>query len=110
MMLPTEEHPMTSIDLESLPYPMFTTTEEEKECLREAYHFIKVYNADFFLCLILKDIVGGMASHKITDKIQKIFGYDGTLNSYLEQGGVDFRQSAEMRRIWIRKLLKYTGE
>jgi len=49
---------MTNIDLESLPYPMFTTTEGEKECLRKALPHISYKNCDYFLCVIVDEIVG----------------------------------------------------
>lgn len=106
---------MTNIYLESLPYPMFTTTEGEKECLRKALPYISCKDCDYYLCVIVDEIVGGEHAAELVDKItwavssQGVYQQSSTLCNKLEFFPEE-KDMAEMRRIWIRKLLEYTGE
>jgi hypothetical protein len=102
---------MNQEELENLPYPMFETTEEEKECLRMALGFITEENYNYFLCHILdyevgEDIACGLKG-KVFGSVKKHF----TLSDYLGLGhNKDDALHAELRRIWIRKLLAYKPE
>lgn len=102
---------MNQKQLESLPYPMFKTTEEEKECLRTALSFMKEQRYDYFLCHILYYSVGGGVAHRLKDKVFGSVKEDYTLSDYLGLGhNTDDTLHAELRRIWIRKLLAYKPE
>ena len=95
---------MTNIDLESLPYPMFTTTEEEKECLRAVSHNLN--GSKYFLC----NLVIACSMWGLVDKIVHSLEGNSHLSGYLDYYPDNHDDMAEMRRIWIRKLLEYTGE
>lgn len=101
---------MTNTDLESLPYPMFTTTEGEKECLRKALPHISYKNYNYYLCVIVDEIVGGEHATELVDKITWAVSYQSSTLCTKLQFFPEEKDMAEMRRIWIRKLLEYTGE
>jgi hypothetical protein len=101
---------MNNIDLESLPYPMFKTTQEEKDCLRFVLPYLTDDDYGFFLCNILEHyapstkIVNGLVG-----KIGVVLAGYRMLCAYLRVY-LEPEQDAELRRIWVRKLLTYTGE
>lgn len=102
---------MTNIDLESLPYPMFTTTEGEKECLRKALPHIAEEGREYFLCLLVTYTIDHPCGRELREKIEQVIGGHYTLSDCLGLGdSEDDVIHAELRRIWIRKLLEYTGE
>jgi len=101
------------INLEDLPYPMFETTEEEKEELREV---LKVYpiGGSSWLC----DYTEGSLRLKIQKSLEDI--EHAFITGYVyEQAQLEFEMSYdtflyqyryEVRKIWINKLLAYEGE
>ena len=105
---------MSNIDLESLPYPMFETTEEEKGWLRVVYPLLTGKDNNYYLCCALDDTFGYDLVKELLDKI--LSSLDGclSLTSHFGQFGYHFqftfKARAELRKIWIRKLLEYTGE
>jgi hypothetical protein len=108
---------MSEIDINSLPYPMFKTTPEEKEILRKCLPVLK-NGADFYLCVILT--FHGVGHTKdldsLKDKIQGILHPSLGLRNYIKSKltlsfNDDFSISSyELRIVWINKLLEYTGE
>lgn len=97
--------------LESLKYPMFETTEQEKELLREARKFISAENSRYFLCRILRfQVKPACAYGDLILKIREKLGTEHTLTKYLGLSYLDSEECAELRRIWIDKLLEYKGE
>lgn len=92
------------IPLEDLPYPMFKTTEREKQELRRA---LKA-KGSHFLCTRIN-------LPSLEEKIDNALGGSGTLSGYLYDGcslvwgtQVDWLSGdRELRDIWVRKLLKY---
>jgi hypothetical protein len=102
---------MNNIDLESLPYPMFETTEGEKDCLREALPYITEEDREYFLCLIVTHTINNACGRALREKIKQVIGEHYALPDCLGLGdNEDDVMHAELRRIWIRKLLEYTGE
>lgn len=103
---------MNQEQLESLPYPMFETTEEEKECLKLALQLISDYARSHFLCIIVQYDVGMDCGNELRDKIEDTLGgYGGkTLDTFLGLSGLKPTEMAELRRIWIRKLLAHKSE
>lgn len=102
---------MSQEQLENLPYPMFETTEEEKECLRMASQLISDRDFNYFLCNILEYDVGGDIACGLKSKVFGSVKEDFTLSDYLGVGhNEDDALHAELRRIWIRKLLAYKPE
>jgi len=92
----------TEISLQDLPFPMFETTEEEKEELRDALFSQKTH-----LCNRID-----MQSLKF--KIREVLNGMSTLEGYFDRNG-DFPyffedHGHEVRNIWIKKLLAYKGE
>lgn len=99
---------MNKEDLENLPYPMFGTTVKEKKCLKEALQFITEEDQNYFLCLILQDDICSSVALKLKHKVEEAIGYHYTLSDLFELGDSrDDELHAELRRIWIRKLLAY---
>ena len=102
---------MNQEQLESLPYPMFNTTEGEKACLMEALPFIRVDDYNYFLCHILEFTITGEVALELKTKVMNATNKHYTLSDYLGLGyHEDDTLHAELRRIWIRKLLAYKGE
>lgn len=102
---------MNQEQLESLPYPMFETTDEEKECLITALGLISDRDFNYFLCNILDYDVGGDIAYGLKGKVFGSVKEDSTLSDYLGLGyNEDDALHAELRRIWIRNLLAYKGE
>ena len=106
---------MSNIDLESLPYPMFETTGEEKEVLREALLLISEYRYSYFLCLIVEHRTSldcrAELRTKIENSLKEGSEYEApTLDEFFGLVDVTPTMMADLRRIWIRKLLEYTGE
>ena len=102
---------MNQEQLESLPYPMFETTEEEKECLQMALSLVQEEYYNYFLCHILDHKIGGDIACGLRDKVFGSVKEDYTLSDHLKLGGHgDDALHAELRRIWIRKLLAYKPE
>ena len=90
---------------------MFETTEEEKDCLREALPLISEEDREYFLCLTLTYNIGSTCGWALRDKIEEVIGDHYTLSDCLGLGEwEDDRIHAELRRIWIRKLLEYRGK
>lgn len=102
---------MNQEQLESLPYPIFETTEEEKVCLMEALPLLREEDYNYFLCHILECRVGGEVALKLKTKVSRAVGECYTLSDCLGLGHhKDDTLHAELRRIWIRKLLAYSPE
>ena len=102
---------LDGVSLEHLPYPMFETTEEEKECLLLAMRFIKEEDHNYFLCHILEYDVGGYIAYGLREELSSSIGLHFTLSDYLGLGeNINDTIHAEIRRIWIRKLLEYKEE
>lgn len=102
---------LESLNLDSLPYPMFKTTLKEKKCLLEVLPLITDEDCNYFLCHILERSVGGDTAFKLKTKVGKAVGEHYTLSDYLGLGcHRDDVLHAELRRIWIRKLLAYKPE
>jgi len=103
------------INLEDLPFPMFKTTEGEKEELREALSGIIMlpsHSSNYFLCHHVR-------SQSLLSKIRCLITDDlYTLSDYLDfkVGGNFFCNEAtyefnkELRATWINKLLAYKGD
>lgn len=109
---------MNQEQLESLPYPMFKTTGEEKEILKlaTANNF-----SSFFLCIRLNRLG---AKRTLVEKVRNSLQDEEVLEYFLF-GGMESYESlpsakkdylntyevaCELRNIWIRKLLAYKGE
>jgi hypothetical protein len=103
------------MDLTKFNYPMFVTTEYEKEILRECEFWYATHPERFVgLCTVLGQITK-FNTYSLRDKIP--FN-----NVYLEGGALAdvmsnvstfndrFRLRNLMRRIWITKLLNYKGK
>lgn len=102
---------MNQEQLENLSYPMFETTEEEKECLQIALSFIKDQRYDYFLCHILYYCVGGEVAHRLKNRVFESVKEAYTLSDHLGLGNnEDDALHVNLRRIWIRKLLAYKPE
>ena len=102
---------MNQEQLENLPYPMFKTTEGEKACLMEALPFIRVGDYNYFLCHILEFTITGEVALELKTKVMNAAGEHYTLSDYLGLGHhEDDTLHAELRRIWIHKLLAYSPE
>ena len=86
------------INLEDLPFPMFETTEEEKEELREALSCPATH-----LC----NRVGSLG---MKNKIRKALYPHRILESCLERDDIFGENRHQLRNIWINKLLAYKGE
>ena len=86
------------INLEDLPFPMFETTEEEKEELREALSCPATH-----LC----NRVGSLG---MKNKIRKALYPDRILEGYLDRDDIFGECRHQLRNIWINKLLAYKGE
>lgn len=109
------------MDLLKLPYPIFKTTPEERELLRRC-EFWYVENPDSFkgLCYVLRGMswFNSEAYNILSDKVLgswffmdfDLFGvkYQNMLNRLSYSDGLRIRSA--VRRIWINKLLAYTGE
>ena len=90
---------MTDINnLEDLPYPMFETTEEEKEELRRALRCMFIH-----LC-------NRVESRALKRKIREAISPYEVLESYLKRDGLFSAYGFQLRDIWINKLLAYKGE
>jgi len=90
------------INLENLPYPMFETTEEEKEELRIALfggytHLCNRTDMGSLKFKIIKAITP-------SSTLEGYFGRNGGFSYYFEDHG------REVRNIWINKLIAYKGE
>jgi len=102
---------LESLNLDDLPYPMFKTTVKEKNCLLKALPIITEDSNNYFLCHILQRQVDDVVSDSIREKVNTSVGNDYTLSDCLGLGHLkDDVLHAELRRIWIRKLLEYKGE
>lgn len=96
------------MNLHELNYPMFETTDEEKELLRKASDLLTLKNNDYFLCCVLNDFMEGTAVQDLIAKIQdKVYH---TLTTYLDVYLPEEQDKVNIRKIWIEKLLNYTGE
>ena len=116
------------INLTTLPYPMFSTTPEEKEILRKCeLYYVEKYsnNKDWSgLCEIIERCSGNRNTNlkrKINQGLQGYMFLSGVLqenNKIFSQWYDTFDWSSPMyyyvrntlRRIWITKLLAYEGE
>jgi len=109
---------MNQAQMESLKYPMFTTTPEEKLILEKV---LSTEFETFFLCCKLRRIEAPLSLRK---KVGDSIGDEVVLEYYLF-GGCEAYESLpydtkdfynnydnanELRNIWIRKLLAYEGE
>lgn len=102
---------MNQEQLESLPCPMFKTTKAEKKCLRGVLPFISEDNYNYFLCHILNCQIGSVVAYGLKDKVARSVAEFYTLSDYCGLGdNNDGTLQAELRRIWIRKLLAYKPE
>jgi hypothetical protein len=103
------------MNLTKFKYPMFTTTEYEKEILRECELWYSANPERFLgLCTVLKDN-NNFNTCSLLKKIPFINVYlEGNLlgNVLSDTHAFNDRFSVRnlMRRIWITKLLNYTGE
>ena len=103
---PTKKTVERTIALEDLPYPMFKTTEREKQELRRA---LKV-KGSHFLCSRIN-------LPSLEEKIDNALCGNGTLSGYLYDKspsvwGIDVDWlvgNREIRDILVRKLLEYKG-
>jgi len=109
---------MNQAQMESLKYPMFTTTPEEKLILEKV---LSTEFETFFLCIKLRGLGAPLTLRmKVRDSIK-----DECALEYYLFGGVEAYESLptdikdfyntydnanELRNIWIRKLLAYKGE
>ena len=111
------------INLTTLPYPMFTTTPEEKEILRkcELYYVEKccdsLWRGGLCSVIVLSSTDDtNIDKRKLLDKINNSLGDYSYLHNYLGSIiGHNFTFSSyevknTLRRIWITKLLAYEGE
>lgn len=103
---------MNQEELENLPYPMFNTTKEEKDCLYGIMTRISPKDRDYFLCILLEHTTRlTPVIEALKDKIKQSVGEHYTLSDLLGLGDIECDElQAELRRIWIRKLLEYKGE
>lgn len=101
---------LESLNLDDLPYPMFETTEEEKGWLEQVYPLLTAHNSDQYLCCILDDTFGMDIVGDLIGKVQSSLGGCLSLVSYLGVFDLSWGARADLRRVWIRKLLEYTGE
>jgi phospholipid N-methyltransferase len=111
---------MNQEQLESLPYPIFETTEEEKETLKLA---LSPHFSTFFLCVRLRSL-GFSENRELVNKVRESLRDEEVLEYFLFGGADNYEllpsvQKAyldnnntayELRNIWIRKLLAYKGE
>ena len=102
------------INLEDLPFPMFETTEEEKEELHRVIRVMQIGGTDsYFICNTLRDRFNNLRT-----KINYALEGNGTLNDYLDSkiGGEYYSSRVcdelllSLRVIWVNKLLAYKGE
>lgn len=103
---------MNQEQLESLPYPIFETTGEEKLILRDL-----IDNTNYaHLCTRVADYRYKSISEacgELTRKIQGAINFCHTLEHYLDPMPDDYsfcEHGFELRNIWIRKLLAYNPE
>ena len=97
---------MTEPELENLPYPMFKTNWYEKRILNKALNETN----STYLCHRIKYEVRPFFNTDLIEKVQKCS--EGQLASKLATTVEMMYQinTAELRNIWIRKLLAYKGE
>lgn len=101
---PTKKTVERAIALADLPYPMFKTTEREKQELRRALEV----KGSHFLCLRIN-------LPSLEEKIDNALCGNGTLSGYLYDKSpsvwgtdIDWLMGhREVRDIWVRKLLEY---
>lgn len=102
--------------MEDLKFPLFETTEEEKDVLRKAKELITADN--FYLCHILED----MEEFELINTVQSSLETSGsTIISSLSSLNVskyfdfwDWYKASEendvlARKVWVDKLLAYSG-
>lgn len=91
------------MNLHELNYPMFETTKAEKEELKEVLKVYPNINGNW-LCSYTKG--------SLKDKIQNCLAAYGFLSYYVfpQEYEAPSEEYVEIRKIWIEKLLNYTGE
>ena len=111
---------MNQEQLESLPYPMFETTEDEKELLEQMIG----YHTRTHLCNRLKKHADNVATDnhwrktmRLINKIETAMYFESTLENWLTEFHIPTQSlyqyeehGALVRDIWIRKLLAYSPE
>lgn len=110
------------MNIEDLDYPLFETTDEEKEVLRKALVELDKPNSRSLLCHLVRDIVGvEFVNYPLLDKIMKALDRTGSLFLYLTRNMEVYQpqyiqfekiykiEPRDIRKIWIKLLLEYKG-
>ncbi len=106
------------MDILTLKYPMFETTYEEKAMLRKAEIMIAT-TRHYYLCNALSIILDkhhtsadALVIYKLKCKVRESIRHEAVLNHYLGFSihEVSHQTNSYIRRVWITKLLNYSGK